>query len=646
LKTVKNIYLFISFIISLFYINCSNTSDNIAGSSVNSGNAFGRIYNQDGSQAPNTQVQLIPSDYDPLAKTSSLEHGVLLDTTNEKGEYIFENADSGTYNIEAIHLKERTRLLIKNIEITPEEVEVIISEDTLRAPGTLVLYLPESMLNLEYYFFIPGTNIYTQMDSTIFLTKKVVLDSVPLGNHEAYYSVQDSAISPVLYTDSLRMFQPSLGQAATYFVSLSGSDTNDGLSVGTAFRTINNGAQVANAGDTVLVKPGNYGFENISLFSSGISDNYRIVIKAETPGSVILGDTVSCLDDACRSGIAIDLDNKSFITIDGFEIRNYATGIQPRSSPNNIYRNNILRTNSGQGINLRFDCHNTVIENNQFIDPLTGEIINGISYGVQNYGVSIYESNNVQVLNNYFYGRHHQAVSFIKDNHGGLVSGNTFDGSVASVYLGETDIQNSEEHLFSSDIIVENNVFRPAENFVLRWGVVVRNVHGAVLRNNFIEGLDGGGFGIYVYANAEDVEIYNNVICNSIESALRVAAPISLWNNTFINTTDIYLNSTGDHFGIPRNGQLLEDINNIVVNNYDYASNPNKFAGPFTPLNKVTSPNPQFTPDFSRANLFRLQSNSPLVNTGTTVPAVVTDFNGITRPQGFGYDIGAFEFNE
>ncbi len=46
--------------------------------------------------------------------------------------------------------------------------------------------------------------------------------------------------------------------AATYYVSPNGRDSNNGTSEATAFKTIQKGADVARAGDTVMVLPGTY----------------------------------------------------------------------------------------------------------------------------------------------------------------------------------------------------------------------------------------------------------------------------------------------------------------------------------------------------------------------------------------------------
>ena len=51
--------------------------------------------------------------------------------------------------------------------------------------------------------------------------------------------------------------------------------------------------------------------------------------------------------------------------------------------------------------------------------------------------------------------------------------------------------------------------------------------------------------------------------------------------------------------------------------------------------------NPQFID--LRGHDFRLQPNSPLINGGLFLSIVPNDFDGMPRPQGRPYDIGAFE---
>jgi hypothetical protein len=44
------------------------------------------------------------------------------------------------------------------------------------------------------------------------------------------------------------------------------------------------------------------------------------------------------------------------------------------------------------------------------------------------------------------------------------------------------------------------------------------------------------------------------------------------------------------------------------------------------------------------ARNFHLQSASPAINAGLTISTLLTDLDGVSRPQGPAYDIGAYEF--
>jgi len=456
------------------------------------------------------------------------------------------------------------------------------------------------------------------------------------------------------------VFQPSFAQAATYYVSLSGSDANDGLSESRAFRTINQGVQTAIAGDTVIVKPGNYGKEMIVPPRSGTSDTNRIVIKAETTGTVTIMDP--CTSSSCRTGIGFDLNSISYMTIDGFEIVNYGTGIDlldGGNGGNNIFRNNILNSNKNQGIRF-WQSHNNVIERNQFLDPSTSPQPNCQSTGsCMAYGVQIFHSDNTQILNNYFFGKFHHMISFKKNDQGGLVKGNTFEGGLfTAVELGQndrmTDCQLGRPPTDgalppSANIIVEDNLFRPGASptFVLKNAIHVRYTKDAIVRNNFIEGSNGppDSHGIWVWPTSSGAKVYNNVIVNSPRYAMRIEGPVSLYNNDFVNTLGINLVTSGTRHCEPLVGAILADVNNYRSDSYSYTANPDQFVGPFTTLAEPATPNPQFSPDFRRAHAFRLNSTSPLVNAGTTTIEVTSDFDGIPRPQGSAYDIGAFEFS-
>jgi hypothetical protein len=415
--------------------------------------------------------------------------------------------------------------------------------------------------------------------------------------------------------------------ASTYYVDIAGSNSNNGSST-YPFQTIQRGVNAANAGDTVIVRSGNYGNEQITISRSGASNN-RIKIMAETIGNAILEGNPTC-GNSC-TGAGFSLNDVSYITLDGFELRHFATGISVNYGGNNIFKNIILKSNSGQGIMVK-NSNNNIVEKCQFLDPIPPA---NIGLAIQDYGIAFYRSDNSKVLNSYFFGNHNQALSFKKDDHGGLVSENTFEGCLhTGIYLG----QNDGDNLWCSNLIVENNVLRPAAYpYQFENAIVVRNVKGAIVRNNFIEGVNappGNAVLVVNNTNGEDTYIYNNIVINSTREAFRIdrASTTYIYNNTLINTD-----------GIIGSGYISE--NNYIKNNYGYTTNPALFVGPFNFTNNwVTHPDPEFSPDFSHAFSFLLDSESPIIDTGSHINNVVNDFMGTLRPQGTNYDIGAFEY--
>jgi hypothetical protein len=104
---------------------------------------------------------------------------------------------------------------------------------------------------------------------------------------------------------------------------------------------------------------------------------------------------------------------------------------------------------------------------------------------------------------------------------------------------------------------------------------------------------------------------------------------IKIYNNTVYNN---------EHIGISVSGGSGEVRNNISYGNGDQ----NIASGKYTASNNLTS-NANFI-NASAAD-FRLQSNSPAINAGANLGVnVPTDKDGVSRPQGGAYDIGAYEY--
>lgn len=114
----------------------------------------------------------------------------------------------------------------------------------------------------------------------------------------------------------------------TYYVSQSGDDSNDGLSIETALRHISFAVDRSDAGDTIYVLEGIYEDEHVSFPSGGI---------AVAPIRLLAYSGRPVLDGLDMTGSAVTVDGKSYIEISGFRIMNYGEGIKGRGTVTHLY---------------------------------------------------------------------------------------------------------------------------------------------------------------------------------------------------------------------------------------------------------------------------------------------------------------------
>lgn len=85
-------------------------------------------------------------------------------------------------------------------------------------------------------------------------------------------------IKKTLFSAIIMLIFSGLAQATTYYVSPIGSDSYNGTSLSTPFKTIQKAANFAQAGDTVFVKAGNYP-ETVKFQNSGSESGGYIVLR-------------------------------------------------------------------------------------------------------------------------------------------------------------------------------------------------------------------------------------------------------------------------------------------------------------------------------------------------------------------------------
>jgi hypothetical protein len=163
---------------------------------------------------------------------------------------------------------------------------------------------------------------------------------------------------------SISLFAQS---GSTFYVSKSGSNSNSG-SYTAPWLTIQHAASSVKAGATVYVEAGVYN-ESVSFPASGTASNY--ITFESYPGQTATIDGTG-LSVSGTQGL-INIINQSYITVSGFEIRNYTT------SSASVTPAGIWITGSGTGVQLL---------NNLVHNITTSSEKNGNAFGIAVYGTS------------------------------------------------------------------------------------------------------------------------------------------------------------------------------------------------------------------------------------------------------------------
>jgi hypothetical protein len=441
--------------------------------------------------------------------------------------------------------------------------------------------------------------------------------------------------------------KPAMAQAIQsniYYVSVTGLDSNPGTQ-SQPWKTIQKAADTMTAGDTVIVTAGNYPIQRVVITRAGSQDSpitYQAQGTVTQHGGfridgadyiVIKGfDITDTYNDRARDGAGIfvegrycDLENNyiHFALWSGIVLN--ATTTSPNLSTNCIVKNNRLYQNGQSGVEVHGLNH--LIEGN--------EVWGTIQYhpGVSNPpswvdadGFRFFGSGHI-FRNNYIHD-----ITYGPPGINPSIGDYNDDPHIDCFQTFNTDNQ----HEVASNILFEQNTCKNLDAYpTFDIGGKAFQVDGLtnniVIRNNLIR-----AHGIGIFDDATNLTIVNNTFVGS---------------NDFGGAVGIYLNRTS-HTTIQNNifayqengvGRIWPDSNSAQTLTVGYNCVYRKWGAPARPADShdVWNKNPLFV-DEANGN-FQLKPNSPCIDAGKTIYSVIDDLVDDVRPQGRGYDMGAYE---
>ena len=381
----------------------------------------------------------------------------------------------------------------------------------------------------------------------------------------------------------------------TYYVASTGTDIPGNGSIGSPWRTLEYATGRMLGGDILYVRGGTY-TEVFDLYGpNGSAGAYTKVLAypGETP----------IFNHSNPSSSGNSLNALNFYVLGGLTIHDYQTGLYIWGCSNTVVTNLTVYRTGQEGIHVQYDCNNvTVVGNTVYSNGLDNAFGEGIYCGSgDNVGQPVDNCHDITISSNIVHDALGEAIEVKGGTYNVTVQGNTvYTCNKAGVPSGagggaiEVD-ENGTYNFWNGDPL---HVIRG--NVVYDTPIGIRAGTGQQVYNNVVYSCTSSG--ILVNNNRGDSYvryIYNNTVDQPIATSIVVSSGLStVWNN--IGPTN---------------------INNYAVSSLFF-------------VNYATHD-------------YHLVNGSILVDTGAAQPLVVlTDFDGLTRPNGVATDIGAYELQQ
>jgi len=373
------------------------------------------------------------------------------------------------------------------------------------------------------------------------------------------------------------------GQATDYYVAPTGNDGNPGTSTTVPWQTIQHAADNLSAGDTVYIRGGTY-YETININVSGNGTGGYITFRNYAGETPIL-DGTSFNDPSGNSGFYID--SKSYLIIQGFEIRNFTTTTA-----------NAVPT----GIQIEGGSHHIQLLDNFIHHIETNAQVDQDRQGADAHGIAVYGTSISQAITDLVIRGNEVAWLKLGSSEAVALNGNVENFSVTNNIIHDTDNIGLDFMGFEgtvsdplldrarNGIVADNRIYNVDSRGNPAYGqersadgIYVDGGMDIVIERNRV---DSANFGIEIASehdngNASRITARNNFISNSHNAGIVIggydtdrgyAADCVIVNNT------LYHNDA-DHTG---SGELLlnyDTRNTVIKNNIIVADQQNLLIG-------------------------------------------------------------------
>jgi len=484
-------------------------------------------------------------------------------------------------------------------------------------------------------------------------------------------------IITILILSSFPMFiiqhEPVQALGNSYYVAKTGNDGNVG-SFASPWLTIQYGINHMGAGDTLYVENGDYN-ENISIFAnrSGTSSQWTTITSYTHWGATINGNGKAIEGWPGSEGLVF-IRNVSYLRFTGFQIKNSTyKGIDIYGWLTNHIRvdNNSFYNISDGACNVRRNtapaipsdptvmCQNVTIENNTaihictdyrngYVGPASGE---GLALGdcknsvirfnivkkCSKECINVIDCRNCAIRNNVINNTHEYYLGTCEV---GILCGgwNTYNDHIQiynnRIWGNETGIFIEVENTatITSNISVYNNIIDLNRTGPNQIGIAFGN---EVYRDIIISSNTIYETGIH------PASVSKTITCDRNKNQLK---RVNITNNILYNPNGFYCINFG---GINRTDKCVTFSNNLYHNIGWESKTLNNWLGSDSEDLTFDAHYVDAVPLLrnQKAGDFHLNITSPCINKGTSTFAPVSDFEGNARPQGAGYDLGAYELS-